>query len=349
MKVLVSGGTGLVGRYVVEVLVAAGHAVTLGRRHLPISPLVGEMPGRAEGGNAGANAAFPPSASPLLTPLCHLTVTSPPQGGRSEGASRSIAAQTTALSLTLDPTLDQRQHFAGIDAFIHLAFDHLPGRYRGGEGDDPVRFRKLNHEGSVKLFEDAKAAGVKRCIFLSSRAVYDGVPPGTLLREDMALAPDSLYGQIKLESEQALAALSSSSFITTSLRATGVYGHHRPNKWDALFEDYCAGKPVASRAGSEVHGDDLAAAILLLLEHNPDAVNGKVFNISDIVTDTYEILSLHARASGVSHPLPAPADHSMVSIMDTTQLKTLGWQPGGRERLTGTLHALAQTAQPSSP
>jgi nucleoside-diphosphate-sugar epimerase len=281
MKVLVSGGTGLVGRYVVDGLIGAGHDVTVGGRHAPIP-------------------------------------------------------------LTLDPTLDQREQFSCIDAFIHLAFDHLPGRYRGGEGDDPARFRKLNHEGSVKLFEDAKAAGVKRCIFLSSRAVYDGLPAGSVLKEDMDPSPDSLYGQIKLESEQALIRLSSSNFITISLRATGIYGHHRPNKWDAMFENYHAGKPVTPRAGSEVHGDDLAAAILLLLKADADTVNGKAFNISDIVTDTREILSLYAQASGVSHPLPAPADHGSVSVMDTTCLTSLGWQPGGHQRLVTTLNILAR-------
>lgn len=310
MKVLVSGGTGLVGRYVVNGLLRAGHEVIVGGRSPSISPLVEEMAGRPVGD-------FP--NTPSFTPL------------------------------TLDPTLDQRETFAGIDAFIHLAFDHLPGRYRGGEGDDPARFRRLNHDGSVKLFEDAKAAGVKRCIFLSSRAVYDGLPAGSVLREDMALSPDSLYGQVKLESEQALAALSSSSFITTSLRATGVYGHHRPNKWDAMFEDYRAGKMVASRAGSEVHGDDLAAAIRLLLGRDADVVRGRAFNVSDMIVDTHEILSLYAQVSGVRHPAPAPADHASVNAMDTARLKALGWQPGGRSRLEETVQSLARPIGFSRP
>ncbi len=314
MKVLVSGGTGLVGRYVVDGLLRAGHEVTLGGRTPPIAPLAGEM-------------------SAKLT-----------EGGDNRTLAGKRVRGTTPI--TLDPTLDQREKFADIDTFIHLAFDHLPGRYRGGEGDDPARFRRLNHEGSVKLFEDAKAAGVKRCIFLSSRAVYDGLPADTVPTEDMPLSPDSLYGRIKLESEQTLAGLSSSTFITTSLRATGVYGHHRPNKWDAMFADYRAGKPIASRAGSEVHGDDLAAAILLIMEQDADTVNGKAFNLSDIVTDTHEILSIHTQETGASYPLPAPADQTSVSVMDTTPLKTLGWQPGGHDKLKYTLQQLARTQQP---
>ena len=41
-------------------------------------------------------------------------------------------------------------------------------------------------------------------VFLSSRAVYDGLPPGTVLTEDLPLAPDSLYGRAKLAAEEAL-------------------------------------------------------------------------------------------------------------------------------------------------
>ncbi len=57
----------------------------------PISPLVGEMSGRTEGGDAGANAAFSVFAALLLTPLCHLSVTSPPQGGRSKKARGTVS------------------------------------------------------------------------------------------------------------------------------------------------------------------------------------------------------------------------------------------------------------------
>ncbi|MGE7367744.1 NAD-dependent epimerase/dehydratase family protein [Neorhizobium sp. NPDC001467] len=292
MKVLVSGGTGLVGRYVLDALIAAGHEVIVGTRS-------------------------------------------------------STAAGFPILPLSLDPTRDQSEQFAGIDTFIHLAFDHLPGRYRGGEGDDPARFRTRNRDGSVKLFEDARAAGVKRCIFLSSRAVYDGLPAGSVLTEDMALSPTSLYGRVKLDTEQALAALSSGSFATTSLRATGVYGHHRPNKWDELLEDYLAGKPIAPRAGSEVHGDDLADAIRLVLEQDGAEVNGRRFNVSDIVTDRREILALFSAACGLpQNHLPEGADHASVAVMDTGRLGALGWHPGGRKRLKHTLERLAQSRLP---
>ncbi len=60
------------------------------------------------------------------------------------------------------------------DVLIHAAFDHLPGRYRGGEGDDPEAFLRRNRDGSLALFETAARAGIRRILFLSTRAVYGG-------------------------------------------------------------------------------------------------------------------------------------------------------------------------------
>ena len=294
MKVLVTGGTGLVGRYIVETLLDAGHDVTVAGR----SPPAGDL--------------FP-----------------------RPGAFRSA---------TLDPDGTGQGLLDGIDAVIHAAFDHLPGRYRGGEGDDPERFRRINLDGSIRLFEVAKRAGVKRLVFLSSRAVYDGVTPGTRLTEDLALQPASLYGQIKLSAEQALAALNAPGFTTASLRLTGVYGDLRPNKWDGLFADYLAGRPVPVRAGTEVHGRDVGQAVRLMLETGSELVGGQSFNVSDLLADTRDILApLKAPRSGLP-ALPAAAEKTEVAEMDTGKIRLLGWQPGGRQLFEQTLRQLSETA-----
>ena len=44
------------------------------------------------------------------------------------------------------------------DALIYAAFDHLPGRYRGGEGDDPATKRPRLESVTRSLM---KSAGVK--------------------------------------------------------------------------------------------------------------------------------------------------------------------------------------------
>ncbi|WP_176085518.1 NAD(P)-dependent oxidoreductase [Martelella sp. HB161492] len=277
--VLISGGTGLVGRYLVDGFRASGHGVSVAGR-------------------------TPPPPEMFAAPLAY-------------------------RPLILDPDRDPDGLFDGVDIFVHAAFLHQPGRYRGGEGDDPAGFIRANLDGSIALFEAARAAGVQRCLFLSSRAVYDGFAPGTELDDMLVPAPTSLYGQVKYQAEQALSALATPQFVTASLRATGVYGQLSPNKWDGLFASYLAGEMIASRAASEVHGQDLAKAALLLASAPQHKVSGLSFNATDIVTDTHAILAPLKAATACPHPLPARAAHDTVSLMTTTRLNALGWRTGG--------------------
>lgn len=291
MRVLVSGGTGLVGRYIVEELLAAGYSVIVGARHAPV-------PG-------------------------------------------FFSRPVDFVPLSLDPDSDQIDAFDDAYFFVHAAFSHVPGRYRGGEGDDPEGFRRLNLDGSVRLFETARRAGTRRCVFLSSRAAYGEHPPGTLLAETTLARPGTLYGEVKLDAERALADLVQPGFAGVSLRATGVYGDLSPNKWDDLIDDYLAGRPVAARAGTEVHGRDVGRAVRLMLEADSTRISGEIFNVSDLNADTRDILSPVRRETGCRHPLPEATDKASVNAMSTERIRALGWAPGGIPLFEATLRALA--------
>jgi len=291
--VLVSGGTGLVGRYIVEDLVAHGYRVKIASRYPPLAGL--------------------------------------------------FAHEIEHVPLTLDPEADQAHIFDDVYYFVHAAFSHLPGRYRGGEGDDPAGFRRVNLEATTTLFEAARTAGISRCVFLSSRAVYDGVQDRRPLSEGAVLAPTSLYGVIKLLAEQVLSNMTQPGFSGSSLRVTGVYGNLRPNKWDQMITDYLNGVHIPPRAGSEVHGRDVAAAVRLMLETESGKVAGEVFNVSDIVADTRDILEHVQYATGSHNALPQPADKTSVRAMTTDKLRALGWQPGGLALLSETVTKLASS------
>ena len=294
---LVSGGTGLVGRFIVEGLLEAGHDVTVLAR-------------------------------------------TPPSSGFFSRPARFISS-------ALDPGRDQQAVFAGIDHFVHAAFDHVTGKYRGGEGSDPASFARRNYDGSMALLKDAKAAGVRRAVFLSSRAVYGPLPPGALAKEDDELQPSSLYGEIKCATERALAAMRAPGFLPVSLRVTGVYGPAAPgrrHKWSDLFDDFAAGRPIDPRVGTEVHGADLADAVRLVLEATAETLvasaqppnpAGIVFNVSDILLDRCDLLQAYAAQTGLKQPLPEKADASAFTAMDCSRLHALGWTPGGVLDLSG--------------
>ena len=203
------------------------------------------------------------------------------------------------------------------DALVHAALAHQPGKYRGGEGDDPARFRALNLDGTLRLFD---AVGDARILFLSSRAVYGDQRRGEFLHESDPATPDSLYGEIKLAAEDALGPRGA------SLRATGVYGG---DKWTPLFAAYLRGDPIPPRIATEVHGDDLAAAALLLLERPETGP----FNVSDLLLDRHDLLARVQSLTGCPHPPPPRAEGPPPGRMATCRLRLLGWRPGGRARL----------------
>ncbi|QHQ35791.1 NAD-dependent epimerase/dehydratase family protein [Algicella marina] len=274
MKLAVTGGTGIAGRFIVAEALAAGDDVTilsrtpaLGLRHIPYS-LTGPAP-----------------------------------------------------------------DLSGFDAIVHAAFQHIPGRYRGGEGDDPAGFRAANLAGTLRLIEAAEAARLSRFVFLSSRAVYGPKVPGETLTEATPTAPNTLYGEVKKAAEDALTA---SSLPTVSLRATGIYGTGPANKWSELFAAFAGGKEITPRIGSEVHGADLAAAVRLALTTLPAGT----YNVSDILLDRHDLLKMWSETTGTNGTLPPPAP-SGFNEMDTTRLRAAGWQPGGQQRLLDTLKEIA--------
>lgn len=230
--------------------------------------------------------------------------------------------------------------FEDCDSFLHAAFHHVDGKYRGGEGDDPAGFWRMNHNGSMSLFTAAKAAGVKRAIFLSSRAIYGDQPTGAVLFEETTPIPDTLYGKVKLETERALAALEDKMFLPIILRATGIYGTSEgssQHKWAKLFEAFEQGDEIAPRVGSEVHGADLAQAVVLLLMSLQTQLNEmRIFNISDILLDRRDLLKTYADMRNLkTFGLPLHGDPKSFNRMDCTRLKKLGWEPRGELDLTG--------------
>lgn len=239
--------------------------------------------------------------------------------------------------------LGQPAQLSGCDALIHAAFQHEPGRYRGGEGRDPQGFVRANLDGSLALFAAARDAGLGRILFLSSRAVQDGHPAGMALPDDLFPSPTSLYGQVKAQAESALTAMAGAGLCCASLRPTGVYGPGQPQKWAALIGGFLGGTTPAPHVATEVHGADLAAAALLVL--GDPAMSGS-YNVSDLVLDRRDLLAEVARVIGCATPLPARADPAALRRPLTQRLHRLGWVAGGFDLLRAEMPDIVADVQP---
>ena len=235
----------------------------------------------------------------------------------------------------------------GADALVHCAYDHVAGRYRGGEGNDVEGFWRTNLLGSLRLLRAATGCGVGRIVVLSSRAVF-GRPARTRVGDNHPPSPTTHYGALKV----ALESLAGVYPGTTCIRPTGVYGITHPpcqSKWFDMARDVIGGRPVTTvRTSTEVHGDDLATAVWLLLTAGEADVAARAFNCSDLVVSTREIAErMYATHRGVVGPPPTLPDDARPpdNIMRCDGLRALGWRPGGRRGLQMTIRALLDAAR----
>ena len=76
------------------------------------------------------------------------------------------------------------------------------------------------------------------------------------------------------------------------------------------------------------------------LRERPFCTAGSLQQWMALENDLRDLLAEVARITGVTSPLPDPADPSLVSAMDTTRLTDLGWRPGGMGRLRAALPSM---------
>jgi nucleoside-diphosphate-sugar epimerase len=232
----------------------------------------------------------------------------------------------------------------GADMLVHAALDHVPGRYRGGEGPDLADNLQANVGGGLALLAAAREAGVGRCVVLSSRAVFGRRADGPL-DDDAPVAPDTSYGAAKAALEAFVEAWGrGEGWPVAALRPTGVYGNAVPiekSKWHDLVGRLLAGEIVPARAGTEVHGRDVAEAVWRLLTADADKIAGRRFNCSDIVVSTRDIAREVRRHAGSSAALPAPADPP-ANVMECPGLRALGLVFGGRPLFEETIRELVE-------
>lgn len=235
----------------------------------------------------------------------------------------------------------------GVDAVVHLAYQHVPGRYRGGEGDDLAQWLDVNLHGSMRLLLAARDAGVSQFIFLSSRAVFSRTEPGRVLGEAHPVSPNTHYGAYKAAVESMLRSFAAvEGMRTTALRATGVYGVVQPvarSKWYDLVQQVLAGQPVtSSRGGTEVHGGDVARTVVALLREAsssqwraPDIVH-----LSDLYVTRRQLVALIREVAGKPGPLPPPPSEPPSNVLVCTKLAALGIELGGEPLLRRTIEEL---------
>lgn len=211
--------------------------------------------------------------------LCrHLTEGGWQVRGAVRGTQSSPASETISVG-DIDGETDWREALQGVAAVVHCAARvHV---LEETAADPLAAFRKVNVAGSEKLARQARDAGVKHFVFLSSI--------GARIAEDGdEVTP---YQRSKLEAERALRKVSAGGDMAlTLLRPPLIYGPEAPGNFALLVKVIQRGLPLplASVRNTRVflYVGNLRDAIRSCLEA-PDACQG-----------TYEI----ADGPGVSTP-----------------------------------------------
>lgn len=206
-----------------------------------------------------------------------------------------LTPRAPLVTVVRDLRLLEPGDLAGIEAVIHLAElsnDPL------GENNPDVTY-EINHRGSLRLAEMAKAAGVRRFVYASSCSVY-GVGTGELLDETSPVNPQTAYARCKVLVERDVGRLADAGFSVVFLRNATAYGPSPRMRFDIVLNDLCA-RAFTTRLiamisdGSPwrpvVHVDDICEAFACAAEAPADAVNGQTFNVGS-TAENYRVREL---------------------------------------------------------
>ncbi len=246
----------------------------------------------------------------------------------------------------LGPDTDWRGALAGCDAVVHLAARAHVMRDRAA---DPLTlFRRINRDGSVRLAEQAVAAGIGRFVFVSSIKVNgEATPPDRPFRAEDAAAPVDPYGVSKAEAETALADLATRTGLSLAVvRPPLVHGPGVKGNLAVLMKALRLGLPLplgAIRNRRSLVGVDNLADSLTFLVRCPAQGRFLVRDGEDISTPEL-IRRLAAAADRPARLLPVPPALLRLAgsltgkraavqrltgslVVDDSPLRALGWVP----------------------
>ena len=123
----------------------------------------------------------------------------------------------------------------GVDAVVHLAA--ISNDPIGNAYDDVTL--EINHEATVRLASEAKAAGARSFVFAGSCSIY-GVSSDAVATEDSPAQPLSRYAESKWLAEKGLRELVNDTFIVTSLRFGTACGMSDRLRLDVVLNDFVA-------------------------------------------------------------------------------------------------------------
>jgi len=243
----------------------------------------------------------------------------------------------------------------GVGAVVHAGLYRPPwGDGHRGAQTDIAEFVQINVVGTLQLIQAARRAGIERFVFISTCGVHDVILDDRPLDEAHPLWPLSHYGAHKAAIEKFVHSFglphvpdpaavrthkhlaAKDAWAICSLRPVGTYGLRRPaerGKWHGVVRDVIAGAPIDDPSGGkEVHAQDVAAAVDLLLHADPLTIAGQSYNCCDFYVAAQEVAQIAKTLTGSASQI-ASTNRGPRHQIDSSKLQALGMQFSGRPRL----------------
>ncbi|HEY2988279.1 MAG TPA: NAD(P)-dependent oxidoreductase [Candidatus Binatia bacterium] len=196
----------------------------------------------------------------------------------------------------------------GVTSIVHAAV-------RSEKGDTPLyQAMHVNVTGTINVLEAARMAEIKRVIFISSEAVYQGMPNTQPFKEEEKLLITSdrfIPGTKKAGEILCLMYAKQHDMEVISARATRMYGplyQGVRNLAGHMVENAAKGKPVAFgnqdpvEAHDIIYAKDAARAVALLLK--APALRHRIYNLG-----FGRLVSLAEFAAAIKKLLPQTEIH----------------------------------------
>ncbi|MDX6636505.1 MAG: UDP-glucose 4-epimerase, partial [Solirubrobacterales bacterium] len=232
----------------------------------------------------------------------------------------------------LDALLDAAE---SCDAIVHLAavadVNHVVA--------DPAKAQEVNSEGTLKVLEAARQAGVKRVVYGSTIWAYSDCPERSVDEDTRVEPPSHLYTATKLAGEHYCKSYAELYEVEYTILRFGIpYG---PRARDAtVLAAFCAKAEAGERLtvagdGSQsrrfVYVEDLADGVVSGLR--PEAAN-RVYNLTGeedtTILQIAEAVRDHVADSGIVHTPGRTGDFGSKEVSSERAQRELGWSAGTR-------------------
>lgn len=193
--------------------------------------------------------------------------------------------EMTAKTLNKDIRNLTIEDLQGVEAIVHMAeLSNDPA----GQLSPDITYQ-INHQGSVHLATLAKAAGVRRFVYMSSCSVYGLATEGDVT-EASPVNPQTIYAICKTLVERDVKAMADDNFSPTFMRNATAFGASPRMRFDIVLNNL-AGYAWTTKEikmvsdGTPwrplVHALDICKAIVCTLEAPRDVIHNQIFNVGD--------------------------------------------------------------------